>query len=1197
MAKIHRFAIIAQRSIANIVNIPGRVGHSMDDECLGITIIRRGKYASLSNLDRLALSDELSSRENSKSLTTLVTEDTISDANDYNSDINDLSVAEKSMRMLKITAEDVMDARARIQERSYWNERDAKVPEVIKEVVAQSSSEKNEEVTGAPGNKQKDDLEKVGNRALRKEDAVGHSSAKKEEEKDKNEIIAGKEEILAGNRENISLATSNNVTSDEVNNHVKSTETRDTWVRKKRERKKGVAKVLQCPSFQNPGNAKVKLCASFVRNLEVELGPVPVNQREEWLDRADRGGHSPVNAQLTPTGSGASKKEHWKNSQIPCACRHALRNGTKKNGRQARSVDIDGQNVKCNINGKEFRLSIPIVSTQRGGLDRPAYKYSEAYRLKKQIQRWEESCGRQTSWGNKSLAQTARPSGYAKEVADESDKSFILKCRRGIQTETLDESTMMSDSLSERYRLERKMRSKRLFDLRSVYNVAQNREKNYAKAHEAKMRVLETCNNFTLKSKEETRAKKRHDLLPADRKLSIEEREAMETRASRIHNELTSSEDKRESEVRKGRDSSLNHGRLTQESEVMKVLKIYNDPILPEDKGETEGPREHNLSPSSQRSVDELARLGSGRELHTERKRDLSRHETPSSCVEGFEASVSNHLSIGGYYESILMHRNASRDSDLNDGYARQAHVSPDLREITRNIECIVHPRGVILTNKNLHSRFLENERHRESQQRDIVDDNTASALHSAFFSKPEIITRIFRRAQARIDESFPSFPMFRREDLDTEFVCRMNNEMVVCNRNSLLDLERIMGNERNTLGDSVLSHANDNRGTGGERGHDLCIIFIGRERIPSESETVIMGDSTTGSQENARSSVESTRTTNILIFDEDCDHADSTIDDNLPIRLITGVLRNFDIEMSEGGVRDVASPNEEYVNNVNVYNNLQSRESNVNSINLDEENNERDRISLHGNVDDTIHKIERTLNSSNNPDNVNVTSYVSSSEKLNESKDEKYLNTIDTHSETEIRENNLENIESTDNSTMLQVSDNNNDSNQFDTLDNKNEKSMFNRVFKNSSKLSFPGPSSFMKSENCHALRSRDEELKKLTQLSNSTATLNDQRTESISNLKITNCDTVPQGRHVESLKLETTIQDSARRRNESRSEFLAEKLFKMHSDDKLQQDDSFYFTYERNDDPGTPVSLENGSMMEEFLNDPISPFNSSYS
>jgi len=60
--------------------------------------------------------------------------------------------------------------------------------------------------------------------------------------------------------------------------------------------------------------------------------------------------------------------------------------------------------------------------------------------------------------------------------------------------------------------------------------------------------------------------------------------------------------------------------------------------------------------------------------------------------------------------------------------------------------------------------------------------------------------------------------------------------------------------------------------------------------------------------------------------------------------------------------------------------------------------------------------------------------------------------------------------------------------------------------------------------------------------------------------------------------------------------NKFLAEKIFKMHSDDNLQQDDSFYFMYERNNDPGTPVSLEDGSLMEEFLNDPI-PFTSSYS
>ncbi|XP_071635266.1 uncharacterized protein [Temnothorax longispinosus] len=1213
MAKIRRFAIIARRSIANIVNIPGRVNRSLDDECLGIAIIRRGKYASLLNLDRL--SEELSSRANAKSLTTLITEDT-SDTNDYNSDVNDLSVAEKSMRMLKVTAEDVMDARARIQERSYWEEQDvtAKTPEVIEGIVAQFPLEKieEEEMIDASRNKQtaKDGLEKAVDRAWGKEDIMGYFSVNKKEEIDKEIIpVDGKEQNSIRNQEDILLVKGNDVT-DKVDNHAKSMESCDTYVTAKKKRKEEeegeVAKIVQYSSFQGKTarSMEAKPCASLVRKLEAKF--CLVNQKEKWIERVDRRKHPQVNAQLTPTGSGASKKESYKNSKI-CACHRALRNSSKT-GRHVRSIGIDGKNVEYDIDGKDFRFFTPIVNMQRSKLDRSALKYSEAYRLKKQIQKWEESRGKQ-SRGSESSAQTARPSGCAKNVVDAADKlSTIVNCRKSAQIETHDESMMMSDSFSERHRLKHKqMRSERSVDLRSVYNVASFREKNYAEAHETKTKGLENCNNFTSKYKGETKARKRHDLPPANVKLSIEEREAIELRALRAYNELTLSEDKRELEVRKEHDSSLNYGRLAKESEVpgTKVLQTYNDPTLTEDKREAERTRGHNLSPSSQQSVDErsasrvrdeLIRPGNEREPRTERKRDLSRDETPSEC-EDVEAptSVYNRLSMGSCHGSITIpvHRNANRGSDLNDRCARRAHMSLNLREITRNIECTVHPRGIILTNKNLHGQFSEDGRFRESHQRDIVDDNTASTLHSAFFFKPEIIARVFRRAQTRFGESFPNFPTFRREDLDTEFVCRVNNEMVVRNRDSLFDLERMVGNDRNALADPAFSrNANDDRRTGGERGHDLCIIFIGREQIPSETETVIVEDSTTGARENARSSVESTRTTNIVIFDEDCNRAGSAINDNLPVRLITGVLRNFDIEMPEGSIHDVASPNDEYESNVNVYSNPQARESNADDINLDEENNNKcDRISSRNNadVDDAIHEIEQTLNSSddNCPDDVNVTSY-SSLEKLNNSRDEKYLSTIDIHSENE---NNLF-LESTCNNTTLQLSDNNNNN---DTLDNKSEKSTFNRIFKNSSKSSFPGPSSFIESDNSHALRSCDEELQKLTHLSESAATLNNQRKESILNLKTTNCDTISQFRSIETFKLETTMHDGAKSKNESRevyeeaNEFLTEKIFKMHSDDNLHQDDSFYFTYERNDDPGTPVSLEDGSLMEDFLTDPI--------
>ncbi|XP_025074239.1 uncharacterized protein LOC105427957 isoform X2 [Pogonomyrmex barbatus] len=164
LKKIHRFTMIARRSIATITNVPGRVGRSLDDECLGAAIVRRGKYASLLNLDRF--SAESPSRAYFKSLTTLITDDIRdpNDVNDYDSDANDLSVAEKSMKMLNVTAEDVMDARARIQERFYWEEQGAKTPEAIEEVMAQFSLGKDrEEMIDSSENEKmaKNDLKKL----------------------------------------------------------------------------------------------------------------------------------------------------------------------------------------------------------------------------------------------------------------------------------------------------------------------------------------------------------------------------------------------------------------------------------------------------------------------------------------------------------------------------------------------------------------------------------------------------------------------------------------------------------------------------------------------------------------------------------------------------------------------------------------------------------------------------------------------------------------------------------------------------------------------------------------------------------------------------------------------------------------------------------------------------------------------------
>jgi len=1230
-AKIRRFTIRTRRNSASIANIPGRIGRSLADECLGIAIIRRGKYASLLNLDRRF--EESFNRMNAKSLSTLVTDDTSSTngtnstngangangangTNDYNSD--DLNVAEKSMRILNVTAEDVMDARARIQERSYWNEQDAiaKTSEVIKEETKQLSLEKNEEkIINAAKNTQltEDNLAKLVNSILRKEDIMEYILVKKKEEKGNEEtiLVDEKEQILTENPKNISLKNEN-VTSD---NHAKSADVYVRSKKKRKEKKKGIEKIVQCPSFQsmNARNTEAKPCTSLIRELEAKFCPVSVN-RQKWIDKVDRKEYE-VCTQLTPTSSNTSKKE-YKILKISCGCHRALHNSSK-NEKHVRSIDINDKNIE--FNRKEFGSFRPIVNMQRSKIEKSAFKYSEAYRLKKQIQKSEESYDK-NSWGSKSLAETAHSSGYAKNIFA-SDKSSVVNCRKSVQTETYDESMMMSDSLSERHKLKYKQkRSRRPVNLCSVHNVASFREKNYSEAREMNMKALETNNNFTLENKRETKTGKRRDLLPANRKLSIEQRKTIELKALKAYNDLTLSEDKRELEVRKDRDS-LNYERLTKESEVpeMKVLKTYNDSLL-EDK-KMKRTRRYNLSSSFQQSIDErsssrvhneLERSGSKRELQTRRKRDSSRDETLSECEKIVETpvSVSNHLSISSCESTMIStHQNVHSNFGLNDRYARQARMPLNLWEITRNIEWTVHPRGIILINKNLQSQFLKNERFCESQQRDIVDDNTASMLHSAFFFKPEIITRVFRaHNQTRIDEFFSRFPMFLRQDFDMEFVCQMNNEVAMRHWNSPFDfaLERMMGNDRNNLEEQF--NVNDNSNITSEHDHNLCIIVIDEEQVSNESQTIqaIEDSMTVEIQENMRSSIESIQITNILVFNEN-NHMDNATNDNLPVQLITDALRNFNIE-TEGSIHDVALPIEECenVSNVNECNNSQPREFKVDDINFNEENNnECDRISSHKNadIDDTIHKIEQLLDLNDNClDNVNVTSYANSLEKLNNSRDEKYLSTIDIHSESEMYENNLF-LKNTGNNTTSQLSDNNNNNKQFDTLDNETEKSTFH-ICKHFSKLSSSNSSLLIKSDNYHAVGSSDEKLQKLIQLSDSATTLNDQKKESESNLKDTNYtipllyDKIPQRRSVEILKLETTIPDGTRNQNKNRdeeaNEFLAEKIFKMHSDDELQQDDSFY---DRNDDPGTPVSFDDDSLMEEFLNGSIPPLNSSYS
>lgn len=1209
--KIRMFVKIARRSIANLVNIPGRIGHSLDDECLDIATIRRNKYANL-----LKLSEKSSNKINfglriSKSLTTLITNDDSHDSNDTNGfNTNDLSVAEKSMRMLGITAEDVMDACARIQERSYWSAQNeiTKTPEAMEEAGAiQISLEKDEEETDDVSRKEKKDKEenmkKPVDRILEKKDVARDSQIEKDERKDEREVndalrskqttidiekavdynlmeeviirsfqierereeednkIDKKEQTLIDKEQDGSLTKSGDVTSDRLDNRVKSTESHklqedaSSRRRKREEEAERLAKICPLSSVQckNAKNIEVKPCSSLVRKLETKLHPISTNQKEKWFDQLDR--RNSYRMKLTPNGS--DKKEHKNSRTSLCACHRALKRNTEK-GKLDRSTDIN--DVKHDR--KEFRHFMSIINSQKDKMNGcgSAFKYSEAYRLRKRIQKAEGSSTKQTvAWGSMSLAQTARPSGYARDVVATNKSSGI--CQKNVQSEACAES----------------------IDSRSIYNASLT-EKNYAKSEKCETKCPEASDLTLLANKRGVKARRRQDLSP-NRKLSSEEREAVELRTLRAFNELTLLEDKKKLEAKRNRDS-LNYEQPTRGSEVpgMKVCKPHDDLTLPEEqkemgtiiRGHDFSSRKRPMQDSSSLKVSKYTSKDK-EELKAEEKHDSSKDETSEENVEN-SRSVSDHLSEVnreeiGILSSEARRGNVNNSLQLNERYTAQAYTSLNLREITRNIEWTVHPRGIVLTNKNLHRQFSENGR-RESQQRDIVDDNVASTLHSAFFFKPEIVTRVFRRAQTRIGESLPSFPTFWHEDINMEFVCQVNNEMAMQgNRDSSsfdLDLERIAG--RTNFGNPSFPDANGNR-VAEEENRDLCIIFIDQEQASHESETTIIEDSAVRPQEqNARSSVETTEATNILLV---C------------------ILRDFGLEVSEENIHDVTEQNtEEYGDISNVIANFQS--SNETSPEEEGDNNRGSTISSHQQIlipndsclDDDVASPVNLLQR-DNPYNL---------------PDERHTSALDISSEKRTHENNSS-LKDVNNNTESQASNSNN--NQFDTLVNKSKKSVFNQTPENALQLSSSGSPSFIKEDNFNQsmLRSIDEEeLQRLTQLSASEATLKNQGTESIMNLKTTNRDMISQFKAVETLDSLEMIQNDVKNEDENRDIYGKANIFSTHrfsgtnQNERLQQNDSFYSMYERNHDgTKTPISFGDGSLMEEFSNSTIPSSNAS--
>lgn len=177
---------------------------------------------------------------------------------------------------------------------------------------------------------------------------------------------------------------------------------------------------------------------------------------------------------------------------------------------------------------------------------------------------------------------------------------------------------------------------------------------------------------------------------------------------------------------------------------------------------------------------------------------------------------------------------------DRNHHQVRRRNMSRHMIDIARNIHWSLRPHGILLTNKNLQGMNFESSDLYGNQQRDIVDDVTASLVHAAFSHKPEIIIRTFPRDSRSInDEGFMSFfenfyNIYRLPSTVDEFVFRSDNDMDIYVEDTLTfpniqDVE----DDVNDL-DDILQGSCDSMET--DRNFDLCILVMEDEDLPLDS-------------------------------------------------------------------------------------------------------------------------------------------------------------------------------------------------------------------------------------------------------------------------------------------------------------------------------------------------------------------------
>lgn len=1215
----------------SIVDTARRIGHSLDDESLGIAMLRRGKYTSLLSLDesseescnRVKFNRLHSDLRTCKSLTSLITSESCdtNGTNDYDSISNDLSVAEKSMKMLDITAEDVMDARARIQERSYWAGKDAGMSSSAGKMMIYFSFEKGGAETDAARERQTVVSDREGDeedsQAGNQEETVHVTKDvtwKRRKKTDDSETVLRdkREEMFTVKLEeavsSISLK-SRDITNDEERDHAIPTTSCDFHItsREEKEVAREATEIVQCPSRGYERNMNAKAYSSLVEDTGMILSSVPESYECKWIGESDRR-RQPDRVETKPDSISidTNRKEHsgsLKMSSPTCDCASSMDIYIQKNKKNSRSTDTENKNVQNHdIDTNRSKCLISSVVAQEDELNNEhesALKHLE-WCLKKQVQTCQE-CSEKSpiTWDSISLAQIVRPSGYEKRFVEPDKLSVHQTNLKSVQTENSNES---ENSLSRQSRLKyvQGTRHTQSFDL--VRNFESLKEKDCVKFKERKVtRTLETVDFILLDDEKRMRTRNRYNL-PPNRKLSAEESEAIELRALKTYNEYTLLKDKKELEAKKRYDLSLKGLEIPKTPDLETHVSFRNEE-------ETKTIRRNDLPTDCKQSVEKLKALAayseftsSDYDLIAGEKHDSSIYEkdiqVPRGALNLLETNIVSDRPSG---IEIMRHLSKTRDNpnsdlDLNDHNVRHTRMSLNLREVTRNIEWTLQPGGITLTNKNLQGGLSEGERAGESQQRDIVDNNTVSLLHNALFFKPEIVMRIFRRAQTRL-ESFSSFGARWREDFN-EFVCRVNNEMNVRDRDSLpdFDLDWITAG-RDNRSRSLLLNINSSHVAEEENSHDLCIIFLGREGFPSESEITIVENSAE-LQRSARFNIENVQATNILVFDANCLQTDNAATDNLSVQFIISMLRNFGIEMSEEDIRDVSI--EEFGNLSNVTATSDSRFHTNNTNNMSNDvGNLWEKISSSQSAcrDDTVDDENKQISCLSNDcsDNLDMSSVKSLEyDDFYDSQDERYLSATDINFQNKISEKNLFFMNVDDNVMSRSLSfDNNNDNNdnrQFDAMnDDKTEENALNVIFENSTKAS-SSKTSFIKLYDCQTSKSAAKELLKFTQFAEGQAASGSEGERSISNSGIKSDDTISQFQNVVNLRSAATTRNSTRSENEGaksiyeeRNEFSTKQYLGIYS----SEESDFNPLYERNGDKSE--STLQGSLMEEFSNDSI--------